>query len=180
MLRLILVAFAGIAACAAIDIPRASAQPQVPAGPSRPVFSPYLNLLNGGNPALNYFGIVQPQIQMQQQLGQIQQQVGILGQTTNGQLIDPSGLLPATGSVATFNNTYGYFNRIYIGSGSSGGGGSSGGSFNRLGGAFGSIGGANGGSSGFRPPTGASTLQPSFATPASRVPTTGGAIQPKR
>ncbi len=35
---------------------------------SPPAVSPYLNLLNRGNPAVNYYGIVRQQIQQGQQL----------------------------------------------------------------------------------------------------------------
>jgi hypothetical protein len=42
--------------------------PQAPTQPySPPVVSPYLNLLNRGNPAINYYGLVRPQVQEQQQ-----------------------------------------------------------------------------------------------------------------
>ena len=39
--------------------------PQQGAGP---VFSPYLNLLRGGNPAINYYGLVRPEIQFRNAL----------------------------------------------------------------------------------------------------------------
>lgn len=172
----------GFVVLAAFESPQASAQPQVPAGPARPVFSPYLNLLNGGNPALNYFGLVVPQMQMQQQLSQLQmqQQAGTGGQS--GQQADPSSLFPPTGTVAVFNSTGSYFNRVYVGSGTSGGGGSggsggasgiSGGSFNRLNGAGG------GAASGFqRGGSGAGGIQPSFAAPI-KAPAGSGANKPK-
>jgi hypothetical protein len=36
--------------------------------------SPFVNMLRPGNPAVNYYGLVQPQIQANQQFGQLQQQ----------------------------------------------------------------------------------------------------------
>lgn len=112
------------------------AQPVPPGGvPQRPTFSPYLNLLNrGAGPAVNYFGMVRPQQQFQQQAGLLQQQLNTANtefqslQLQNQQLA--TGLinvfLPQTGNVAVFNNTGNYFNRIGGGAGGTtfGGGGS--------------------------------------------------------
>ena len=39
-----------------------------------PTISPYLNMLNGGNPAANYYGIIRPQIQSRQSIQNLQQQ----------------------------------------------------------------------------------------------------------
>lgn len=110
----------------------AFAQPQPPVGPAlRPTFSPYLNLLNrGNNPGLNYLGIVRPQQQMQQQFNQLQQQqnqqFAALGQAYDAQLDTlANAFLPATGNVAVFGNTGGYFGRIPVGNGTSGGFGGS-------------------------------------------------------
>lgn len=107
------------------------AQPQVPVGPAqRPSFSPYLNLLNrGNNPGLNYLGIVRPQIQLQQQFNQLQQQqnqqFAALGQAYDSQLDTLAGaLLPPTGNVSTFGNLGGYFGRIPTGNAAGGFGGS--------------------------------------------------------
>jgi hypothetical protein len=42
----------------------------------RPPVSPYLNLLNGGsNPAINYYGIVRPELRFQTQSQQLSQQL---------------------------------------------------------------------------------------------------------
>ena len=165
MLRLTLPALA-VALMSAAPI---LAQPQVPGGAvQRPVFSPYLNLLNRGtNPAVNYFGLVLPQQQFQQQAGQLQQQLNnasadfqsLQAQNTllAGTLIN--SFLPATGNVATFNNTGNYFNRI--------GGGPGGVNF----------GGVNRGAMGR--PGGAQGPQPTFARPAggvNRVPSGGGGL----
>jgi len=52
-------------------------QPQIN---PRPVVSPYLNLLNGANPATTYFGIIRPQMEMGQNIQGIHQQIqGIQG-----------------------------------------------------------------------------------------------------
>jgi hypothetical protein len=76
---------------------------------SRPTTSPYLNLLRpGAAPAINYFGLVQPQINTSQNISQLQQQVGVLdstllnsGMTTNA---------PTAGSVLTTGHPVVFFN----------------------------------------------------------------------
>ena len=154
MNRFLSIASAAFLIALAGELPTASAQPQVPGGGiSRPTFSPYLNLLggNGGrSPALNYLGIVRPQIQLNQQFGQLQQQLTNQNQAIN-QAIQASdeSFLPPTGNVSVFNSTGGYFNRI---PGVSAGGGSSAGGFSRP---LGALGGAGGGSApGFARPAG--------------------------
>jgi hypothetical protein len=47
--------------------------------PRSPI-SPYLNLARGGNPAINYYGLVRPQIETQQSIYGLQQQLGGLSQ----------------------------------------------------------------------------------------------------
>ncbi len=157
MNRFLLAASAAFLLAFAGELPMASAQPQVPGGGiSRPTFSPYLNLLggNGGrSPALNYLGIVRPQIQLNQQFGQLQQQLTNQNQAIN-QAIQASdeSFLPPTGNISVFNSTGGYFNRI---PGVSAGGGGSAGGFSRPLGAFGGAGGGGGGSApGFARPSG--------------------------
>src|SRR5438105_3422455 len=76
----------------------AQPMPGVP-GQTRPTFSPYLNLARrDSSPALNYYGLVRPQIatqnniqSLQQQFIVIQQQQQIVGQS----LVNPE--LPITG-----------------------------------------------------------------------------------
>ena len=121
------------AALALVTASAGFAQPIPPGGlPQRPAFSPYLNLLNGGaSPALNYFGLVVPQQQFQQQFGQLQQQITTANgdfqalQQQNRQLANGliNAYLPQTGNVAVFNNTGNYFNRIGGGAGGGIGGG---------------------------------------------------------
>src|SRR5262245_18526540 len=72
-----------------------------------PAYSPYLNLARGGNPAINYYGIVRPQIAytnavqtLQQQINSVSAQAYIEGQATTG--------LPVTGHQATYMN-YSHF-----------------------------------------------------------------------
>jgi hypothetical protein len=163
MLRLTLPALA----VAVVSTAPLLAQPQPPGGvPQRPTFSPYLNLLNrGASPALNYYGLVRPQQQFQQQAGQLQQQLNSASadfqslQAQNSLLAGTliNSFLPPTGNVATFNNTGNYFNRI--------GGGPGGVSF----------GGVNRGAMGR--PGGAHGPRPTGARPAggnTRTPTGGG------
>ena len=79
-----------------------------------PAFSPYLNLLRSGNSAgFNYYGIVRPQLEFRDNIGNIQNDVDInrqLIQNANngtGQGYDPFAL--TTGHTAVFLNNGGYF-----------------------------------------------------------------------
>ncbi len=70
--------------------------PQAP-NPYGPRVSPYLNLLNRQtNPAINYYGIVRPQVQFNQAIQQQQADLGLLRQQNNvGQLRQEIDQLPA-------------------------------------------------------------------------------------
>src|SRR5207248_1125492 len=58
-----------------------SAAAQPPPGPGMtPGFSPYLNLLNRGNPAINYYGLVRPQFAFQNAIAGLQHQQQSLAQ----------------------------------------------------------------------------------------------------
>lgn len=112
------------------------AQPIPPVMAPRPAYSPYLNLLWGfGSPAFNYFGLVQPQLQMQQQNMQMQLQMRQTSrniQMLNNELssFNVYGINPnirATGFIPMFNNTGHYFNSNPAVRGSSAGGGRLGG-----------------------------------------------------
>jgi hypothetical protein len=103
-----------LAVCAS----RGSAQQPAPGVPaaSRPVFSPYLNLLRrDSSPAINYYGLVRPQLVTQGALQSLQQQVNSVRQ------MEAAGAaatdLPVTGQPVTFLNTGGYFlnNRVGVG-----------------------------------------------------------------
>ena len=101
-----------------------TAQAQQPAGRppvtpySPPVFSPYLNLVNRGNPGINYYGIVRPEVQANQQFQMLQ--FGLA--RTNADLdaavaasanqANASGQLPDTGHVAGFMTYTRYFNTV--------------------------------------------------------------------
>ena len=171
------------AACAAIlafttlSASQAIAQPQVPVGPGGrpPVVSPFLGLAGGGfgNPALNYFSFVQPQMQMQQQLGQLQfqqqQQLMMTGRA-GGNQADPATMLPSTSSVPVFDNTFGYFNRM---SGAGGGVNVGGGAISPMGGAFArppAPAAAAMGAASFNRGMSSGTGQPSFAAPRTPAP----------
>ncbi len=93
--------------------------PGVPA-PARPVFSPYLNLLRrDASPAINYYGIVRPQINTMNALQMQQQQISTIArqETQNQGAGAAAADLPVTGQPAYFLNTGGYFlnNRVSMG-----------------------------------------------------------------
>jgi hypothetical protein len=78
---------------------------------TQPTFSPYLNIVRpGASTAVNYFGIVRPELAFRGSIGQLQTDVD-----TNRQLITtgrdaaggPAGL--TTGHASVFLNTGGYF-----------------------------------------------------------------------
>jgi hypothetical protein len=74
----------------------------------KPAVSPYLNLLRGGNPAINYYGLVRPQEDTATALLQLQQQQQ--QQMANQALLaagDPT--LPVTGHPTRFFNYSHYF-----------------------------------------------------------------------
>jgi len=89
---------------------------QPPASPYRyspPIVSPYLNLLNRGNPAINYVGIVRPEIQAQQQFQMLQ--YGLARTTAEAEAAVNTttaapGQLPDTGHATGFMTYTKYFN----------------------------------------------------------------------
>jgi hypothetical protein len=125
-MRNFLLALVTLALSAAAYPAFAQPQPGVSPGGMRPTYSPYLNFGRGGNPALNYFGLVRPEQQLRQQANTIQQQV-----TANARAIQSVGdtaasgdsALPVTGRGATFNFTSHYFNNFPLGGAGGGGGG---------------------------------------------------------
>src|SRR5438105_12014357 len=88
------------------------AQPQIgtynqPVVNPRPVISPYLNLNHGGAPpAINYYGIVRPQIENHQAIQNLQQQV----QTTQGMIQNQAAPLANDEMAPTGRNVGGYLN----------------------------------------------------------------------
>jgi hypothetical protein len=81
---------------------------------ARPTTSPYLNLFNGTNRALdlglNYQRRVRPELALRQNAAQTNTQVGGLQQQLN-LIVGPDGnvRLPGTGHQTSFMNTQGYF-----------------------------------------------------------------------
>jgi hypothetical protein len=89
----------------------ADAQVVSPQYQPRPPVSPYLNMLRGGNPAINYYGVVRPQAQTAQALQQLQNQQLVLPTVrANVPLTDDDLTLgvPTTGHPVQFMN-YGQF-----------------------------------------------------------------------
>ena len=88
---------------------RLCAQPPGSPIPSpRPVVSPYINLLRNNSPAyLNYYGLVRPEFQFQNQLGGLQQ--SLAASSGAGSATDPATGLPLTGHSTQFLNTSHYF-----------------------------------------------------------------------
>ena len=77
--------------------------------PSRqPAVSPYINLLrSGNNPAINYYGIVRPEIALRNNLLQLQGQQAAT--TTQQQDLAAALTLPPTGHVSGFQTQSRYF-----------------------------------------------------------------------
>lgn len=101
---------------------------QIPIGgpgnpqPYRPAFSPYLNLLRGGtSTAVNYYGIVRPQLNFGNSINNLQQQTANEQQEITGLQF---GNLPTTGHPVQFLNLKGYFQTMQGGAGVTGGTGS--------------------------------------------------------
>jgi hypothetical protein len=87
-----------------------------------PVLSPYLNLNNRGNPAVNYYNFVQPQVQLSQPFAGYQGPPTPAYQPGDEAVLDPhdptSAIPRPSGHPSTFNSTGSYFNSLgTIGSG---------------------------------------------------------------
>jgi len=129
---------------------------------TQPTFSPYLNLLRRDNSAaLNYYGLVRPEIEFRNSLLGLQQQVTMNRMALN-QEIDPATGLPATGHTAYFLNLGGYF--LNLGGGIAAGGART----------FGGAGAAGSGGVGAPGLAGGQVGQPSVTRPVS------GASIPRR
>jgi hypothetical protein len=113
-------------------------------------YSPYLNLLRPGNPAINYYGLVRPQVDFRNAIGTLGQQVGSLGQDVAASEAGGGYALPVTGHPVGFMNTGRYFGTIGFGRSSVGGVG-------RSSSVAAPVGGAYAGSSAVGPASGASS-----------------------
>ena len=103
------IAAALVGVCVVAETANAQPQPGVIAIPSRPAFSPYLNLLRAGSPAaINYYGIVQPQIQARNAIQNLQSSVQN-NQQAIGNLQNGMDELPSTGHQSMFLNHQSYF-----------------------------------------------------------------------
>lgn len=75
---------------------------------SRPAVSPYINLLrSGASPAINYYGIVRPEIAFRSSINNLQGQEGTLA--TQQQELAAYTALPPTGHVSGFQTQGKYF-----------------------------------------------------------------------
>jgi hypothetical protein len=87
----------------------ARAQIGQPRPVSSPAYSPYLNLARPGNAANNYYGLVRPQIDFQNQVNTLQQQYGVLSRDVNAPAADQVLPPPTTGHAAQFMNYSRYY-----------------------------------------------------------------------
>jgi len=95
---------------------------------AEPTVSPYLNLLRPGDPAFNYFTLVQPQVAFQRNMQQQSRDIAGLGrQLQQDEREGPFGgiteLRPTGGRAASFQNYSHYYPSM--GGGAGGGGGAS-------------------------------------------------------
>lgn len=74
---------------------------QRPTFQRRPALSPYLNLANRGNTAINYYGIIRPQLEARQALQTLQQEYLQLQTQGQGQG-NEAGTIPPTGRRPSF------------------------------------------------------------------------------
>jgi hypothetical protein len=94
--------------CFGFVAPSVSAQAPQPSYQTQPAVSPYLNLTRAGtNMAINYYGIVRPQIDFRNSIQSLQTQVDNLG--AGGATDNAGGGLPATGHKTQFMNYAKYF-----------------------------------------------------------------------
>jgi hypothetical protein len=95
--------------------PSARAQAPTPPRTAGPAVSPYLNLLRrGSDPAINYYGLVRPQVDFRNSIQNLQQQVS--AQAAGTGLEGQAAGLPPTGHAVQFMSYGGYFGRSLIGS----------------------------------------------------------------
>jgi hypothetical protein len=118
MKRLWLACLAGLLSLG--TTPRADAQQYIPPPTSpfyRPALSPYLNLGLPGQGALNYYGLVRPQLAYNQAIGQLQSQQQLLSSELNAAVnSDPNSQLTTGHAARFFNYSHYYGNRGGAGS----------------------------------------------------------------
>ena len=134
-----LVTAAVVAACGSASPALAQYPPQPwRPGPaiSQPVVSPYLNLLRPGNLAVNYYGLVRPEIEFNQSINRLSSQLNAVGQLAQSETGGLGGL--ATGHPISFMNYSHYYPQTRGGMGGGGGFGRPGGT------SFGGMGGVGG------------------------------------
>jgi hypothetical protein len=106
-----LLALLGLLAITAPCLAQVYPYPQVPVTPgpaAPPPVSPYINLRLGGNPAINYYGVVRPQVDARNAIQQLQ--TGFADTRTNLELEAALANVPVvTGNYATFYNHNRYF-----------------------------------------------------------------------
>jgi hypothetical protein len=78
-------------------------------GAGRPALSPYLNLANNGDPAINYYGLVRPQIAYGQAISNLNTDVNSLQAQQSVQTSALKDLPPQTGHVSSFMTQGRYF-----------------------------------------------------------------------
>jgi hypothetical protein len=74
---------------------------------ARPALSPYLNLLRGGNPAINYYGLVRPQQEFGSAIQEIQNEMNAPHPLTTA--ANNTATLPITGHPTRFFSHQSYF-----------------------------------------------------------------------
>jgi hypothetical protein len=101
----ILAAIASVSLLGLLATSPARAQALRPIG--SPGISPYLNLIRpGGSPAINYYGLVRPQLAYNTAINSLEQQVALSRVAMTAQ---ESLAVPTTGHAVSFLNTRGYF-----------------------------------------------------------------------
>jgi hypothetical protein len=80
----------------------------------QPPISPYPNLFRGGNPAINYYGLVRPQQTFTNSLQQLQQQQ--LGTQAPLVTAETNAALPVTGHLTQFMNFGPFYSGRLVGS----------------------------------------------------------------
>jgi hypothetical protein len=93
---------------------QAHAQMGTPYGPLNGPISPYININRfGASPAVNYFNIVQPQLQFNAAIDQLGVQQGALGQSMNSMANNPGGM--TTGHPVMYGNYLWFYNSRGVG-----------------------------------------------------------------